>query len=115
VSEAVKELERAKKALRAAQALFKESLLEDALSRSYYAVLHAAKSMLLCKGVSVASHEAVKRLFGFYFIKTNEIDSRFAEILRFEHDDRMLADYDVGLRMPECSLKKRFPSFSVMK
>lgn len=45
-SEALKEFERSKKALRAAQALLKESLLEDALSRYMYTIAsHASASV----------------------------------------------------------------------
>ena len=89
------ELLRSKKALKAADFLFKESLYEDCLSRSYYAILHAAKAVLLSEGIQVDTHDAVKRLFGFNLIKTRKIDKIFAIILREEQDDRLLADYDV--------------------
>ena len=89
------ELLRSKKALKATDFLFKESLYEDCLSRSYYAILHAAKAVLLSEGIQVDTHDAVKRLFGFNLIKTRKIDKIFAIILREEQDDRLLADYDV--------------------
>ena len=89
------ELLRSKKALKAADFLFKESLYEDCLSRSYYAILHAAKAVLLSEGIQVDTHDAVKRLFGFNLIKTRKIDKIFAIILREEQDDHLLADYDV--------------------
>ena len=41
------EMDRAEKALWAARLLCEAGLLEDAISRSYYAVLHAAKAALL--------------------------------------------------------------------
>jgi len=43
---AVKELTRAKKALLAVKTLLEKELLEDCVSRAYYAVLHAAKAAL---------------------------------------------------------------------
>lgn len=89
------ELLRSKKALKAADFLFEENLYEDCLSRSYYAILHAAKAVLLSEGIQVDTHDAVKRLFGFHLIKTRKIDKIFAIILREEQDDRLLADYDV--------------------
>ena len=51
-----KELLRGEQALRAAQLLLQQLLLQDALSRSYYAILHAARAALfvdaLCVGVA---------------------------------------------------------------
>lgn len=94
------ELERAKKSLKSAEVLLNEKLYEDSISRSYYAVLHAAKAALLSKGVEVDSHEAVKRLFGMHLIKTGEIGKQYGMILREEQDDRLMADYNVGF-LPE--------------
>lgn len=90
-----KELLRAEKSLQAAQLLLKEHLLEDCLSRTYYAILHAAPAALLAHGVNVASHRAVRRLFGQHLIKSGKLSSHLAQILAEEQDDRMLADYDV--------------------
>lgn len=89
------ELRRAEKSLHAAQLLLKEQLLEDCLSRTYYAILHAARAALLAHGVSVASHRAVRRLFGQHLIKSGKLAAHLAQILAEEQDDRMLADYDV--------------------
>ena len=66
------EIERSKKALDAAKKLFEEELLQDAISRSYYSVLHATKAVLLGECIMVDSHEAVKRLFGMYLVKTGK-------------------------------------------
>jgi len=74
--------------------LFEEELYEDALSRSYYSILHAAKAALLAENVSVSSHDTVKRLFGLHLVKAGKIDKRYSYILREEQDDRYLADYD---------------------
>lgn len=89
------ELLRAEKSLKAAHVLFEDGLLEDALSRAYYVILHAARAVLLAEGVRVKSHKAVRRLFGQHVIKTGKLDSRYAAILAEEQDDRYLADYDV--------------------
>jgi len=91
-----KELSRARKSLKSARTLFGEGLFEDALSRSYYAVLHAAKAVLLSEEVSIDSHEAVKRLFGMHLVRTGKIEKRYSKILSKEQDDRYLADYDVA-------------------
>ncbi|TVM03083.1 MAG: hypothetical protein CV087_06875 [Candidatus Brocadia sp. WS118] len=102
-----REIERSKKALVAAQKLFEEGLFEDAISRSYYSVLHAAKAVLLGEQVIVDSHEAVKRLFGMHLVKTGKIDAKFSKILREEQDERFLADYDVSFSPEPERVEKR--------
>lgn len=90
------EMARAMKSFRAARKLCNEQLYEDAISRSYYAVLHAAKAALLAVGCQVGSHGAAKRLFGEHLVKEGIIDEAYSKILREEQDDRILADYDVA-------------------
>jgi uncharacterized protein (UPF0332 family) len=102
-----KEIERSKKSLEAARKLFADKLLEDAISRAYYSVLHAAKAVLLAENVKVDSHEAVKRLFGLYLVKQNKIDKKYSRILREEQDERFLADYDVAFSPEEAQVEKR--------
>ena len=87
---------RAMKSLRAARKLCDEQLYEDAISRTYYAVLHAAKAAPLTVGCQVDSHGAAKRLFGKHLVKEDIIDEAYSRILREEQDDRILADYDVA-------------------
>ncbi len=102
-----KEITRGRKSLKSAQKLFEEHLFEDAISRAYYAVLHSARAVLLAENVKVDSHEAVKRLFGKYLIKTGKIDTRFSKILREEQDERYLADYDVAFSPDPERVEKR--------
>lgn len=70
------ELLRADKSLAAARSLLKDDFLEDALSRAYYSILHAARAVLLAEGVSVSSHRAVRRLFGSHLIKPGKGHTR---------------------------------------
>lgn len=95
VEEIQKELERGEKALRSAVILFQNDLLEDAISRAYYAVLHSAKAALLVEKVNADSHSAVRRLFGKHMVQGGKIDRRYGKILSEEQDDRYRADYDV--------------------
>lgn len=46
VGTTVDEMKRARKALKASETLMDSGLYEDAVSRAYYAVLHAAKAAL---------------------------------------------------------------------
>ena len=57
------EILRSRKSLESAKNLSEAGLFEDAISRAYYSVMHAAKAVLLSRNVPVASHEAVKRLY----------------------------------------------------
>jgi len=85
---------RAKQSLRAAEILVREECFEDAVSRAYYATLHAAKAALLVHDVAADSHRAVKRLFGLHLIRTSRIESTWSEHLSESLDDRLSADYD---------------------
>ncbi len=69
--------------------------------------MHSARAVLLAENVKVDSHEAVKRLFGKYLIKTGKIDTRFSKILREEQDERYLADYDVAFSPDPERVEKR--------
>ncbi len=88
------ELSRAKKTLNSAKLLLDNDYYEDAISRSYYAVLHAAKAVLILEGISTSSHRAVRRLFGQHIIKTGKIDVKYGKIFNMEQDNRVKADYD---------------------
>ena len=94
-SEIAAEMNRARQSLQAAELLCENGLYLDSLSRSYYAILHAARAALLTQDVRVNSHEAVKRLFGMHLVKPGLLSAELAVSIRREQDDRFLADYDV--------------------
>lgn len=104
---AQKELDRARKALLAAKTLLENQLYEDCVSRAYYAVLHAAKAALATKDIEPESHNAVKRMFGLYLIKTGEIEKDFAKILTAEQEDRAIGDYNIYLEIEQDRALKR--------
>jgi hypothetical protein len=101
------ELARADKSLQAARMLLENQLYEDCVSRSYYAVLHAAKAALIKIGVEAESHQAVKRLFGLHLVKTEQIDKHFAEILTAQQEDREIGDYDIHIEIEQDRAAKR--------
>ena len=68
------EWQRAGQALRAAKVLTDAGYPADALSRAYYATLHAAKAAPSVHNVVTASHAAVRRMFGLHLIRTSEIE-----------------------------------------
>ncbi len=101
------EILRSVKSLKAAKSLYEADLFEDAISRAYYTVMHAAKAVLLSQNVSVYSHDAVKRLFGSYMVKTGKIEKTYAKMLSEAQDERYLADYDVAFQPEKTRVKKR--------
>jgi len=108
VSQAVKqEMDRAGKALRAAEVLLDEDLFEDAVSRAYYAVLHAARAVLLTLDISPSTHDGVRRMFGLHLVKPGILETEFAVILTAEQQDRELGDYDVVFTMEAERAQKR--------
>jgi len=93
----LEELARAQRALRAAQILHASDLFEAAVSRSYYAVMHAAKAALLAHDVIAESHAAVRRLFGSVLVRSGRIEREWASILARVQDQRIAADYSIGI------------------
>src|SRR5712691_832911 len=68
------EWRRAWRALCAAEILARESYYEDAVSRAYYATLHAAKAALYIHDVATTSHAAVRRMFGRHLTHSGAIE-----------------------------------------
>jgi len=101
VTRAFKELKRAKKALLAAKILLEKDLLEDCVSRSYYAVLHAAKAALLLSDLEADTHYGVRSMFGLHLVKTGKIEKEFAKILTAEQEDREIGDYEIEIEIEE--------------
>ena len=91
------EFSRAEKAARAARLLCESDLPEDAVSRSYYAVLHAAKAALLAHEIIAESHAAIRRLFGNNLVKPGLLEAKWAAILAEQQNRRASADYDVQI------------------
>lgn len=85
---------RASLSLRAARLLARNKIYPDAVSRSYYALLHAAKAALQTRSVGAQSHAAIKRLFGLHLVKTGVIEPKWSADLIEGLDDRLAADYD---------------------
>ena len=83
--------------LGAADLLSRKGYSEDAVSRAYYAVLHAARAALLVHDVAVAGHVGLRRMFGKHLVRTGRIEESWAKHLAKSSDDRLTADYDSGI------------------
>lgn len=108
------EWRRAVESLHASELLAAEGFEADAVSRAYYAALHAAKAALAVHDVSADSHAAIKRLFGLHLIRPGAIEREWAALLVESLDDRLTADYDVESSFStddadaECRRARRF-------
>jgi uncharacterized protein (UPF0332 family) len=88
------EWHKAQRALESALVLSREGYRDDAISRAYYAIFHAAKTALQVKDVEANTHAAVRALFGLHLIKTKEIERAWSKSLATALDVRLSADYD---------------------
>jgi uncharacterized protein (UPF0332 family) len=89
-------LKRANSALSASEALVSEELFDDAISRAYYAMFYAAKSLLIRDSVTAGSkHSAVIAAFGREYAKAGKIEPRYHKMLIEDFEWRQKADYDV--------------------
>jgi uncharacterized protein (UPF0332 family) len=91
----VAEWSRAREAQRAAETLTRDRCYADAISRAYYAILHAAKAALHVHDIAAESHPAVRRMFGLHLVKPGDIEPKWSAYLVESLDDRLAADYDV--------------------
>ncbi len=81
--------------LEVAERLLKTDDYEDAVSRAYYAVYHAAQALLLSEGERAETHKGVVTLFGLLFVKTGKIRKEFGKYLANLKDDRESGDYEI--------------------
>ncbi len=94
-------LERADDCLAQAELLLASSYPGAALSRSYYAMFHAATAALLHRGIERRSHQGIIAAFGQTFAKTGIVDIRFHRYLADAFDLRQESDYRAVVRLTD--------------
>jgi uncharacterized protein (UPF0332 family) len=88
-------LEKAERKLKVAEKLLRSDDYEDAVSRAYYAVFHAAQALLLTEGERAGTHKGVVTLFGLLFVKTGKFKKDLGKYLANLKDERESGDYEV--------------------
>jgi hypothetical protein len=88
------ELGRADQALRAAHELLKLGLLNDAVSRAYYAALHVARALLLTEGLEPRTHGGVSATLSLHFVASGRLPPEHAKELARLEQFRGEADYN---------------------
>ncbi len=89
------EWRRANECLTAALLCLNNGLNADAISRAYYAVMHAAKAALEIRDVSADSHQGVRNQFGLHIVRPGLVEPAWgSEIgnLRALLDRRVICD-----------------------
>jgi len=66
----------AEETLNAAEVLFRENYLRDAVNRAYYTVFYVAESLLNEKDLRFKKHGTVHGSFAQHFVKTGIFDAK---------------------------------------
>lgn len=90
------EWRRARDCIGAAHVCHSGGFYADAISRAYYAVMHAAKAALAVHGVSPVSHPAVANRFGLVIVQAGLAESHWVSEITHLSLLRMDADYKVS-------------------
>jgi len=85
---------RSRGALHSAEALLDEKEYGDSISRSYYAMFHMAKALVLCEGEDAKTHRGLLNLFGQKFVKTGEIEKYVGNLIKELQEARVRSDYE---------------------
>jgi len=88
------EISRGGESLRAAHELLKIGLVNDAVSRAYYAALHVARALLLTEGVEPQTHSGVSSMLSLHFILPGRLAAEHAKELARLEQFRTEADYN---------------------
>lgn len=99
--EAVKLLEKAERALRAAEILLRSHDAESAMGRTYYAMFHATQALLRTRNLRYRKHAGVPSAFGEQFVKTGTFDARFHRWLLAAFNERLQTEYGLDSRIDE--------------
>lgn len=68
-------LEKASRAIRAAETLLREGDSDFAAGRAYYAMFYTASALLVARGLRFRKHSGVHAAYGAEFAKTAELDT----------------------------------------
>jgi len=86
-------LKKAQRKLGAAKKLLELGEYEDAVSRAYYCIFHAAKAALASENKFPRTHEGTIREFGLIFIKEKKLPKELGIIFSDAKSLRETADY----------------------
>ncbi|MBI5524774.1 MAG: HEPN domain-containing protein [Deltaproteobacteria bacterium] len=88
-------LNKAERAVRAAENQLKDGDADLAAARAYYAMFYTAEALLLEKGLRFRKHGGVHAAFGEHYAKTGVLDTKYHRWLLDSFDMRIKCDYGV--------------------
>ena len=88
-------LQKASRAIEAANTLLDNGLNEFSTGRAYYAMFYTAEALLSEKGLRFRKHGGVHSAFGVHYIKANLFDAKFHRWLLDAFDQRIESDYGI--------------------
>jgi uncharacterized protein (UPF0332 family) len=92
-------LQRASDCIAEAELLLRAFHPGAVVSRSYYAMFHAATAALLHHDIRRRSHQGIIAAFGQTFVKSGRIDARFHRYIKESFDLRQENDYQPVVRL----------------
>lgn len=93
-------MRRAHECLSDAQLLLREGTARSAVNRAYYAVFHAARALLVTRGLEAKKHAGVRSLLDREFVKTGHLDRYMSETYHDLFAWRTDADYRDFIEVP---------------
>jgi uncharacterized protein (UPF0332 family) len=88
-------LDKASRAIRAAELLLRAQDAEFAVGRAYYAMFYTAEALLNERGLRFREHGGVHGAFGEHFVKSGEFDQIYHRWLLEAFEERVTGDYGV--------------------
>lgn len=105
-------LDKAFECLADATALLEKSRYTASVSRSYYAMFHAAQAALLSEEIETYTHTGVNVQFQKTFIKTGKFPVLFGKTFSKILDQRLKSDYEIGFKASPDDAKHTFEEAS---
>lgn len=105
-------LDKAFECLADASVLLEKSRFTASVSRSYYAMFHAAQAALLTRGIEAYTHTGVNVQFQKVFIKSGNFPIVFGKTFSKILDQRLKSDYEIGFKASSDDAKHTFKEAS---
>jgi uncharacterized protein (UPF0332 family) len=105
-------LEKADECLADANVLLEKNRFTATVSRSYYAMFHAAQAALLSEEIETYTHTGVNVQFQKIFIKTGKFSVAFGKLFSKILDQRLKSDYEIGFKASHDEAKHTFEEAS---
>ena len=106
-------LDKAFECLADANALLEKGRDTASVSRSYYAMFHAAQAALLSEEIEAYTHTGVNVQFQKTFIKTGRFPLLFGKTFSKILDQRLKSDYEIDFKASSEDAKHTFEEASV--